>query len=158
VTAAKTLEQALEIHVREEIAARERLLALIQRQEDAVLAGASEELARVTREVEGELALQATRARTRQALFNTFARRFAVPVSELSLSSIAERCGAAGERIATLRRELRDATASVARKNRRLNALVSMHRRVLNDLIHTVLGVDAGREQHATGTLVNAEA
>ena len=158
MTETRELLARLCAHVKDEIASRERLCALVQRQEEAVLAGLSAELASATREIGEELDRGGERARTRARLFEAFGKRAGVAASELTLRSIAERVGPEAQELSALSASLADAAASLAKKNRRFRALAAMHRGVLGDLIQVLLGGSGGSPLHSTGTLVNAEA
>ena len=152
-----SLRNALEAYVQEEIGARKRMIAILARQTQAVTRGKPSDLDAATRILERELALQIERSARRKKLLDAFAALWSVASDALSLSSIAERCGAGSERLLALRRDLRDATASLARENRRFAALVALHRRVVNELIGVLIGDDGAAPLSRAGTLVDAE-
>lgn len=154
----QALRNGIESYVQEEIGARRRLLAILERQERAILDGKSAELELATRDIELELAKDGERSARRGRLFTAAAAAWRVAPQALSLSSIAERFGDGADRLRALRTELRDATAELARRNRRLSALVSTHRRLLGDLITTLISADDTAPLSSAGTLIDAEA
>ena len=154
----QSLLNSLEAYVQEETGARKRTLAIVERQERAIVACSADELTAATRALEVELETQIERSKRRQRMFNAFAQLWRVPVDALTLSSIAERCGGAAQNLLALRKELRDATAELARKNRRLSALATLHRRVVHDLIGLLVDDESATPLATAGTLVDAEA
>lgn len=157
MTTTQALLNGFEAYVQEEIGARRRLLAIVERQEQAIVAGKSGDLEQATLDVEAELAKDAERGARRTRLFAAAAATWRVAPEVLSLSSIAERFGSGADRLRALRNELRAATAELARRNRRLSALVSAHRRVLADLIHALLANEDASPLTSAGTLIDAE-
>jgi hypothetical protein len=143
---------------REELAARRRTIQWLERQEAAVIAGAREGLEEATRGLASELGSQAERALRRQRLFARLAAAWKLPATALSLSSVIERGGASAQPLSSLRDDLRASTAEVLRRNRRIAALVRMHRRVVDDLIHVLVEADLRAPRGAAGQLVDAEA
>lgn len=157
-TASKqALLNGLEAYVQDEIGARRRMLAIVDAQERAILAGKSADLELATRDVEAEITKDAERSARRARLFAAAGATWRVAPGALSLSSIAERFGPSAERLCVLRSELRNTTAELARRNRRLSVLVSAHRRLLTDLIQTLLASDDAAPLTVSGTLIDAE-
>lgn len=157
MTNPQSLLHSLEAYVQDEIGARQRMIEIVARQEDAVLRGKAHDLELATRELEAELALQTDRAGRRTKIFAVFGTHWQVAPAALTLSSIAERIGAGSDRLLALRHDLRDATAALARRNRRLAALTTLYRRVLSDVIETLVSGDDATPLANAGTLVNAE-
>lgn len=143
---------------RDELAARRRTIDCLDRQERAVLAGDREVLEEATRSLAAELGGQAERAKRRQQLFARLAAGWKVPALHLSLSSVIERGGELALPLVLPRDELRAATADVLRRNRRIAALVRMHRRIVDDLVHVLVDSDAHAPRGAAGQLIDAEA
>lgn len=145
--------------VRDEIAAHERLDALLQRQQDAVTTPSSEAFQAATVDLEAELSRAPHRARRRAEAFALVGDALGVPASALTLSSICERLGDAAGPLAADRDALESAATSTRRRARRVTALVRMHREVTRDLLRVVLGAgDApGGDVLAGGTLIDAE-
>ena len=56
-----------------------------------------------------------------------------------------------------IRNELREATARVVRQNRRVAALVGLHRRVNQEILELVLADEDSNPLRQTGALVDAE-
>jgi hypothetical protein len=157
MTSPRSLLHDLETYVQDEVGARQRMIDIVARQEVAVLHGRAVELEQATRDLERELALQVDRASRRQRILTGFGAAWRLSPSVLSLSSIAERIGPGTERLLTLRRELRDSTATLAKRNRRLAALTTIYRRVLGDVIETLVSGEDSAPLDNTGTLVNAQ-
>lgn len=148
----------LEVALREELDGKRRALELLARQEAAIAANEPAALEEALKGVEREVQLEARRAARRRQLVAALAEAWRVPADALTLGSIVERAGRDAGRLATLRVELRDAVASVKRRNRRLAALVGMQRRLTRDVMKCVLEDEDGAALHSAGTLVNAEA
>jgi hypothetical protein len=111
--------------------------------------------------LERELPSGASRERKRTQVIAELARAMRVPSGTLTLSSIAERAEAAGEDVATLKKqrdELRKNVAAVVKTGRRIAALARYHQDVLSDLMQVLSS--SGMEDHAPndGSLVDAEA
>lgn len=154
----QSLLNSLESYIQEETGARKRMLTIVERQERAIVSGSALALEQATRSLESELGAQIERTRRRENLFAAFGSLWGISPETLSLSSILERGGDDCSRLAALRRELRDATASLARRNRRLAALMTLHRRVVHDLIGCLAQDDGASALSASGTLIDAEA
>ena len=151
---------ALLAWTQEEIGARKRILAWLERQERAVVDCRSEELEGATRGLATELAQQPERSARRRKIFAGFASAWKLPADSLSLSSIAERAGPTAADLVPLRDELRAASAAVLKKNRRIAALIRAHRRVVDDVIRVLVGGadGTGGAVAPAGQLVDAEA
>jgi hypothetical protein len=156
VTNPRQLLHELESYVQDEVGARQRMIDIVARQEAAVKDGRAVDLEQATRDLEHELTGQVERARRRERIFAGFAAAWQVAPAVLSLSSIAERIGPGTDRLLALRAELRDATAALAKRNRRLAALTALYRRVLGDVIETIVRGENSAPLENTGTLVNA--
>jgi hypothetical protein len=171
----QSLLNHLEGLVRDEIEGKKRLLALLLRQESAVLEHKRVELDETTRAIEKELSLEVGRAGRRERIFAGLAAHWGVAPGTLTLASIAERAErgrklerteSAGHQTGTLsvlRAEMRDLLANVLRQNRRVSRLVSEHRRLVADTLTLLLGdgesggADGGMLE-GSGSLVDAEA
>lgn len=147
----------LEAWAQEELAGQRRILALITRQEEALVANRSSLLLEACQELEQELRGQAERADRRSKLFGAIAESLQVDARALSLSSILERVGA-HPRLANLRDELRRSTAQIVRRNRRFAALAAAQRKLIEELVTTLLQQENPKALHEGGTLVNAKA
>ena len=66
--------------------------------------------------------------------------------------------GPAGAPLEALRLELRQAVAGVIKRNRRLAALIGLHRRINTDICQLVLGCDNPEQVESGGALIDAEA
>jgi hypothetical protein len=148
---------ALVAWTQEELGARRRMLGWLERQERAVVSADSTELESATHGLAAEIALQGERGVRRQKIFGALASAWSVPAGLLTLSAVVERAGPAARGLADLRGELREAAAAVLKKNRRIAALVRVHRRVIEDVIRVLVdGVEGGPLSEA-GHLVDAE-
>lgn len=147
----------LEAWAQEELAGQRRILALITRQEEALVANRSSLLLEACQELEQELRGQAERADRRGKLFQAIAESLQVDARALSLSSILERVGT-HPRLANLRDELRRSTAETVRRNRRFAALAGAQRKLIEELVTTLLQQEDPKALHEGGTLVNAKA
>ena len=162
----QSLLNHLEGLLRDEIEGKKRLLALLERQESAVLEHRRQDLEETTRAIEKELSLEVGRAGRRERIFAGLAAHWSVAPGALTLSSIAERAespehtkrGGTGT-LCVLRAELRDLLASVLRRNRRVNRLVDEHRRLVTDTLTLLLGGGSDSDVvESSGGLVDAEA
>lgn len=147
----------LEAVLREEHASQKRLLELLRKQESAVIARTPESLVEVTGEIESELSSSASRRLRREPILRRLAELMRVAPSSLTLRSIADRLGADGARLAVLREELRELTGRVVRQNRRVAALVGLHRRVNQEVLELVLSEEDSNPLERAGALVDTE-
>ncbi len=154
----KTLRNRLEAALREELEARRRTLALVEREEAAIRENDRQALDAALVELESELARGVERGARLEALRKAFAALWSVDHEVLTLSSIAERLGERDGRIGELRRELRAAVCELLRKNRVLGVVVKLQRRALHEVVETVLEPPGGSPFQGAGNLLSAEA
>lgn len=143
---------------REELAAQRRVLGILELQEAAVHAQDAAATAQSTAELELALEAAPRRSARRARLFHALAERWGVAFQVLSLTSIAERHGPGAEPLLELRDQLEAVATEVAQRNRRVGALIGVHRRVTRDVIRIVLGDEHGDPLGTEGTLVDAQA
>lgn len=143
--------------VREDVAAHERVLKLLQQQEQAVTRPSDPEFLRATEALELELERLPFRKGQRDRTLKDLGRAFGVEPSALTLGSIAERLGSAGAPLALERTRLRDVILEVQKVNRRVAALIRMHRDVTREILNAVLGGADGSAPLDGGTLIDAE-
>ncbi|MFT7484673.1 MAG: hypothetical protein ACI9F9_000517 [Candidatus Paceibacteria bacterium] len=106
-----------------------------------------------------ELCRKADRAATkRKGLLADLASNWGVAAGTLTLGSVVRRLGGQGARMDTLRKELRAAISGVIKRQRRLSALINMHKRINADVMKVIVGCDSHEEVNQGGSLVNAEA
>ena len=148
----------LDANVRAELRTRRRMLELVTQQERGVLDNRRDDVQSALRELETELVRAAAHAAARKRLLSDFGARWGVDPGVLTLGSVAERLGPRAANLAALRIELRELVAQLARRNRRLGALVSMLRRIVRDVVNTVLGDPSGDAFRTAGTVLSAEA
>jgi hypothetical protein len=155
VRTVKALLNVLEHDAREETSAQKRRLALLERQVEAVKSNRSVDLESALADLERELEAQGPRDLRRLQALVELARHWSCDARALTLGSVSERAGDEGRKLGSLRGELREATAAVLRENRRLAALVRVHRQLVEEVL---AGVAAGAGAGADGRLVDAEA
>jgi len=85
-------------------------------------------------------------------------RRLGGEAVTLALRSAAERLGAAGQPLLVERERLVEVAERVQKANKRVAALVRLHREVTREILNTVLGDGSGAEPFDGGTLIDAEA
>lgn len=153
----QSLINALEAWAQEELAGQRRILAQIQRQEDALVANRSGELLAACQDLERELRGQSDRQDRRAKLFQQFGAMFAVDSRALSMTSILERAGNP-PRLSLLRDELRRSSATLVRRNRRFGALAGAQRKLIEEIVAELLHQQDPKALGEGGTLVNAEA
>jgi hypothetical protein len=137
----QTLTHALEALITDEIAGKAKLEHELERQETAIVTAMRDELDLATRGIELELGRELDRSRRRTAIFARLAAHWGVSANALTLGSIVERLGPAGENLERLRGELRASIAAVLRKNRRVARLVQVHSGIVNETVSSLLGV-----------------
>lgn len=154
----QSLINALEAWLQEELFARRRFLELLEAQETAVKRAEARGLSESVDAIEKEIEAQLLRDEKRVRLFAELGRHWGVAGDALTLTSIAERAGDAGRRLATLRDELAAASERIVRKNRRVSRLLEAHQKVIEDLLRALVAIQGGVPGGSTGALVNAEA
>lgn len=154
----QSLINGLEAWVQEELLARRKLYALLERQEEVVKKVNGLDLEAVVRDIQLELEAQARRDEKRVRIFDGLAQHWHVAADTLTLTSIAERAGPSGARLAILRDELASASERIVRKNRRLAALLSVHHKVVEELLCALVAIQGGVPGAPAGALVDAEA
>lgn len=153
----QSLLNSLQAWAQEELAGQRRMLAIIERQEQALCANDPEGLAAATQALEPELAAQGERVEKRRRLFAVLAAHWKADPEALSLASIIERCGEQPG-LARLREELRRSTLELLRRNRRFAALAAAHRRLVEELVKALLSAGQPAPRRHGGALVDAEA
>ena len=128
----------MEAWSREELAAQKALLALLDRQEQAVSKNDTEELTAVSEEVQAHLKKNTGRDRRRQELVGRLATAFGVSAKTLTLESIAQRASDLGiptDGLLASREELRKESAKVLRTGRRIASIARYHQAFLNEVL-----------------------
>lgn len=147
-----------EAWAREELAAQKRLLDVLVAQEQAIAASDTGALVSSGEAVHAELATGPARDRRRRALATALAGHWAVPKDTLTLGVIAERAAGDGLDVSSLRKlrgELRELSARVLRRGRRIAALARYHQGFLNELLQLL---DRDPEGRCGATVVDARA
>ena len=153
----QSLLNRIEVQVQLDLEAEQRKRGLLDLLAAAVRTGKPSEIQQATESLKEEIDGGRTRATKRTALLEACAEHFGVPASCITLASIAERAGAGGERLVSLRSELRDAAAGVARMHRGLSAAIRCQRRVIGDALAILLADENGNPMNEQGMLVDAE-
>ena len=151
------LMRRLEAYVQEEIGAQRRLLEILEAQEHSIRSGDAAAIAQRGRKIEQVLSTRAERARQRNALMELFGRLWDVAPSTLTLSSICERMGEESALLLRQKEDLRNVVAAVTRSSRRLASAARLYRRLIAEVIETVLAGEDEACVSAGGTLVDAE-
>ena len=154
----RKLANQLEALLDEELAARGRTTAVINRQIDTLKSKDREGFADCTRCMEQELSSNAERGQRRAKVVASLAAQWRVAPTALTLTSIANRLGEDGERIATKRAALREAVACELWANRRLGTLMRAERQIVRDLLRSIYGEEVEKALDCAGNLVDAEA
>jgi hypothetical protein len=156
--AEQRLLNLLEANVKAELRSRARMLQLVEAQEQGVLAAERAAVDGALAELEVELTRAAAQASARTRMLADLGALWGVDPAALTLSSVAQRMGARAAGLVEARRELREQVALLARRNRRLGALVALQRRIVRDVVGAVLGDSVGDVFRSPGTVLSAEA
>ena len=154
---ARKLSNRLLVAIRDDVAAHDRVGALLRAQEASVVRPADPAFRSATESLESELERLPFRTSQRDRIIRDLGAEFGIEPSTLTLRSIAERLGSGGQPLLIEGARLRASVKEVQRLNRRVAALVRMHREVTREILNTVLGDGSGREILDGGTLIDAE-
>lgn len=145
--------------VRDEVAAHERLDALLERQEATVTAPSSDAFRTATEAIEAELARAPHRASKRNAVLESLGNALGVAAGALTLTSLCERLGDDAAALRPERDRLEEVANRTRKRTRKIAALVRMHREVTRELLQAVLGDggESGADVLSGGTLIDAE-
>ncbi len=154
----RRIANLLEANVRAELKLRRAMLELVVAQERAVLDDRRDDLDAALRELEVLLARAAEPAAGRSRLLAQLGALWRIDARALTLGSVALRLGEHGRTLGELRGELREVLATLARRNRRLGALIALQRRIVRDVVGAVLGQPSGESLRDAGTVLCAEA
>jgi hypothetical protein len=138
-----TLAIHAESWLQEELAAQTAVLAALERIDAAARASSTPELESAAQALAACLPTAAAREARRRALLGRFAAELALGPNETNLARVADGLARAGldvTRLAALRAELRALVARVLKASRRLAALASYHRGLLEDLCAALVG------------------
>lgn len=145
--------------IREDVAAQERIAALLEDQEASVRQPASAAFHKATSELSAELGRSSRRKAKRDAALKELAAELGISARRaMTLGSAIERLGDDGAALDVERRRLHELGEQVRQRGRRVAALVRMHRQVTRDLIQVVLGEEEGVDVRSGGSLIDAEA
>ncbi len=158
MTSLENAVSQLEAYLLEECSAQQRVEACLRRQEEALLRGTPADVVESVRALETELATAGKRTARRQLVLRRLGAAWRVSGRSLTLSSIVERLGPAGGRVAALRGELRRALASVTKHGRRVAAQARYQHKLIGELVQGVLVEHCGADGTRRGGLVDAEA
>jgi len=141
----------LEAWLQEELAAQERMVELLERQEQAIRNSDDPGLKAAGKDLDLELTSQPRRAARRGVLLAELANAMGIAPTALTLSHVADHAEANGinpTRLRTLREEIRSAAANVLRRGRRVASLARYHQGLLSELMG-VLFEDPERDIHS---------
>ena len=144
--------------VRDEIAAHERLDALLAKQEASVARPSSDAFREATLAIEAELARAPHRTQKRESALKAIGAALGVAGAALTLTSLAERFGG-GDALRDERDRLQSIALQTQARTRKVAALVRVHREVTRELLQSALGdEDEPRgDVLSGGTLIDAE-
>ena len=154
----QSLINHLENNLRIEIEAKRRALLQIEAQEKAIAANDPSAFQKAVEEARSSCVADERNAKRRTQLLTDLATHWQLPVGVMTLGGVARRMGDSGRGLELLRAELRNVLAEVVKRNRRLSALIGMHRRINADIMRLILGCDSHADVNSGGFLVNAEA
>ena len=145
--------------VRDELAAHERLAALLAQQEASVARPRSDAFREATLAIEAELARAPHRTQKRETALKAIGAELGVAGAALTLTSLAERFGAGGDALRDERDRLQSIALRTQARTRKVAALVRVHREVTRELLQSALGdEDEPRgDVLSGGTLIDAE-
>lgn len=149
---------ALEAWAAEELGAQESLRGSIRALEQAVHAGDPGAVAERTAALESGLSRVVARAQRRDLMVRKLAAAWGADPSALTLSSIVERAGGGGGRLAGLRRDLRRSTAEVTHALRRAARAARLHHEVWSEVLERIVAACGRGAGGCEGRLVDAEA
>lgn len=153
------LLERLEDCIKGDIEAQRNTLATLEAQRVAIEKEHIEGVELTTAEMVEQMRGMQERDQRRQQIVEAFARALGQSAESLTLSMVVQLAGSRADDLAQLRQELRNLSARVIRENRRLSALVGMRRRIVTDVIDSLLqGNDGSGETRPGGVLINAEA
>lgn len=143
--------------LREDVAANERIAALLAVQEESVRHPGDAAFQEATSALETELKGAPMRTARRDRALGDLAGALGVARTALTIKSAVERLGADGAALAHERDRLAEVAHEVQVRNRRVATLVRLHRQVTKELIQVVLGPTDGGDVHSGGSLIDAE-
>lgn len=148
----------LEACLEQEISAKQQSIEWIESMENAIKNNDSETFEAIALDGTKLCRVEDQAAKRRKSLMGELAQVWNVHAEALTLGSVVRRLAGQGERLDTLRKELRQAVATVIKRQRRLSALIGLHQRINADIMQLMLGCDSHEEVNRGGALVNAEA
>ncbi|QDV09972.1 FlgN protein [Planctomycetes bacterium Poly30] len=154
---AQKLSNRLLVAVRDDVAAHGRVVEILRTQEASIVRPADAAFRQATESLEGELERIPFRKTQRDRIFRDLGVEFGIEPTALTIRSVAERLGAAGAPLLAEGERLREVATEVQRLNRRVAALVRMHREVTREILNTVLADGSGRAPLDGGTLIDAQ-
>ncbi|MFT6107180.1 MAG: hypothetical protein ACJA2W_000083 [Planctomycetota bacterium] len=154
---ARKLSNRLLVTIRDDVAAHDRVATRLRAQEASVVRPSDPVFREATSALESELERLPFRTNQRERIIRDLGKEFAIEPSTLTLRSIAERLGPAGRPLLAEGERLRTSVKEVQRLNRRVAALIRMHRDVTREILNSVLGDGSGRNLLDGGTLIDAE-
>ena len=160
----ETLTSKLVQCLRVDIEAQRQTLELLEAQRLAIQHERLEGVERATGRMVEQMRGMQERDQNRRELMDAFSSEFGMPALELTITELARQLalrpgGVSTKELLEARQELRDVSSEVIRANRRLSALVGMHRRIVTEVIDNLLqsSSSSGKER-AQGVLLDTEA
>lgn len=141
----------LEAWCQEELAGKQREESWLAQLERALIAEDGDQVVGLVEDLEkSRQACLGREPRMTQAR-KVLAAHLELPVEACTLGSLAERCGAEGERLKNLRGELRAQVHRVSLRTKRVGTLARQQRRFLSEVFVELFGVDPGDSLGAEG-------
>ena len=145
--------------IKGDIEAQRSTLETLAAQREAIQHERLEGIEEATAAMVSQMRGMQDRDRNRQRIVEGFANALGQPVEQLTISMVAQMAGVRAGELMDMRQQLRDLSADVIRENRKLSALVGMRRRIVSDVIDSLLQSPEGDgERRPGGVLINAEA
>lgn len=154
----RRITNRLLVSVREDVAAHVRVKELLGAQETTVTRPSDPAFRDATEALEKELERLPFRSAQRDRHLKDLGAALGVQATTLTLASAAERLGSElGAPLLIERQRLIEVVDEVSQANRRVAALIRVHREVTREILNVVLGDGSGSEVREGGTLIDAE-
>jgi len=144
--------------VEDDLAAQKRILTLVEEQLENLRSERGRGLEELAEGMVDELRGAPERTSRRDAVLARFAAAWGLEPKGVTLSMVTQNLGERAEGLGALRAELRSTTAEVVRSLRKFSALVSTRRRLVGDVLRSLLeSEEPGRSEDQRGVLLDAE-
>lgn len=155
---ARSLVNLLEANLREELESKEEVLSLLEAQESAAARADMDAFEANLASLQQQLDADRRREGKRAKLMQRLGTAWGVAGEALTLGSVIIRLEEDPGALPELRAELKQRVEEVASRNRRLSAVLGMHRRLNQDVMNVVFGAEGGADPTEAGSLLDARA